>query len=142
MSVPSQFDIRQRKSRNKLSSSHHYYIKKERQRKMPFLFYIYIMPLLYMSCRPVVIIMPSSLRYVMPPRHRSLGFYQAPLSPSLSFSSRVRLARLCICQLSCRFPPFSPFLLIFSISAPVRLIFIKQTPKIRLFLKKKLRKIW
>lgn len=153
MSVPSPSDIQQRKSRNRLSSSHHYYIKKERQRKMPFLFYIYyasfiyvMPPRCYYYAILVIIIMPPPLRYVMPSRHRSLGFYQAPLSPSLSPLSHFRAEFgspvFCICQLSCRFPPFSPFLLIFSISAPVRLIFVKLTPKIRLFQKKKLRKIW
>ncbi len=107
---------------------------------MPFLFlYICYASFIYMSCRPVVIIMPSSLRYVMPSCPRSLGFYQAlPLSPSLSlshFRAEFGSPVFCICQLSCRFRPFLPFLLIFSMSAPVRLIFIKQTPKIRLFLK-------
>jgi len=83
----------------------------------------------------------------MPPRPRSLVFYQAPLSPSLSPSlifepssarpSFVFADYLADCQpIVSRFPPFSPFLLIFSISVPVRLIFVKQTPKIRLFLKK------
>ena len=61
---------------------------------MSFLFYIYVMPLLYMSCRPVIIIMPPRCYYYAilvkichaAPAPVRLVFTKRSLSPSLPLS--------------------------------------------------------